>query len=173
MRRKEKNEGFSLIETLVAMGIVVILSGIVLAYNHSSDQRIVLFTEQAKVAGVLNRAKALALERYKGNNVSYCAFGVVFEASGSYSIVAVPAPASAAVPCIAGGSLPASSDAIDSYTLDNRVSFTSLPPTGGIFFEAPYLNTIQSGTIVLEVKNASPAAEASVEVTSGGSITSM
>jgi len=178
MQRKKKNdgpalsgvEGFSLIEMLVSLGIVMILSGMVLAYNQSSIQKTVLFTEQAKVIGVLNRAKAFALERYKGNSSSYCAFGVKFGPGTTYSILGVRTPSSGS--CITGSVL-SSSDTIESYALDRRVAFISLPPQGAIFFEAPYLSAVNSGTIVLELVNVSPVIQSSIEVTSGGGISSL
>lgn len=73
---KGKN-AFTLIETLVVMGITVMLSVIVLGYNRSSDTTLALYRDQALVVGALNRAKALAIEKF--NSLDACAYGVHFE----------------------------------------------------------------------------------------------
>lgn len=155
---------------LISIGIIATLSGIMLVYNNSSGQRTVLLTERAKVMGVLSRAKSLALQGYKANSASYCAFGVSFEANGNYSIVGVPTPATG--DCITAGVLPAT-DLIEPYSLDIRTDFKTFPPQNAVFFEAPYLTTYNDGTITLEIKGASPALESSIEVSGGGSISAI
>lgn len=163
-------EGFTLIEMIISFAIIALLSGMALSYNQSSNRNIVLFTEQAKVIGVLNRAKAFALERYQNGSTEYCAFGVAFGPGGAYSVIAVPTPSSGA--CVTATSA-ASADTIESHTLDKRVDFKTLPSGGSILFKAPYLTTYNPGTVTIEVTGATPAAEASIEVTAGGSISSI
>lgn len=168
MQGKKRTEGFTLIETLVVMAIIAILSGMTIAYTRSSGQRIVLFTDQAAVMNVLNRAKSLALERYKQGSASFCAFGVAFDAAaGTYTIVGVPAPASGNCP-MAGPYT-----TLEGYMLDRRVVFSSLPSASPILFTAPYLTAVNFGTVTLQMPGTSPLAEAKIEITQGGSISAI
>jgi len=83
MRKKNASEkskkikysgGFTLIEAIVSIAVVLILSGSLLAYNHSTDEQVVLFKDRAVLIGVLNRAKALSQQRLNAQDT--CAFGL-------------------------------------------------------------------------------------------------
>jgi len=166
MPKKKYLTGFSLIETLVTLTIVVIILGITLAYNRSSGEKIVLYTEQAKVIGVLNRAKGFALEKYKKNSILFCAFGAQFYANGSYNLVGVETPNMGL--CASGTVIP-----IEEYFLDTRIKFTSFPPSNMVLFKAPYLETLNSGKITLEVVGSSSIAPAIIVVGIGGDISAV
>lgn len=73
----KKKGGFSLIEMVIVVAIVGVLSGMTLIYNRSGGEQLKLFKEEATVVGLLNRARALAAEKFNKNSDS-CAFGVHF-----------------------------------------------------------------------------------------------
>lgn len=54
--------GFTLIEMLVVISITGIFTAMALGYTRQNSTQIILVTEQAKVAGMLQRAKTLALQ---------------------------------------------------------------------------------------------------------------
>lgn len=70
-----RRDGFTLLETIIVIAITVALSAIAFTYNRSTERQIVLFKDQAILVGLLNRAKALALEKFN-QNADACAFGV-------------------------------------------------------------------------------------------------
>ena len=63
---------------MVAIAITMLLSTMLLTFNRSTEKQIALFKDQAVVVGVLNRAKALAIEKFN-QNTNACAFGVHFK----------------------------------------------------------------------------------------------
>ncbi len=167
-------EGFTLIETLIVLAITAILSTIFLAYNSSSNGQVALYTERAQVVGALQRAKTLALDKYmvSPGSTSSCAFGVHFQTStGVYSIYGkYPPPGS--TDCTAGyGFMGNSSDTVvQSLQLQGKVGFVD-PTPSDIYFVPPYFIANATGTITL--KSNDSGATASIEVTQGGSISSL
>ena len=86
-----QDNGFSLIEVMVVVSITVLLSVLTLGYSRSSEKQILLFRDQTHVVSVLNRAKALAIEKFvevgMGQATTTCAFGVRFsELTNSFSL---------------------------------------------------------------------------------------
>ncbi|MEK7651442.1 MAG: type II secretion system protein [Patescibacteria group bacterium] len=75
----KKKGGSTIIEMLVVIAIIGILSGMTLIYNRSGAEQLKLFKEEAMVVGLLNRARALAAEKYNKSPDS-CAFGIHFTA---------------------------------------------------------------------------------------------
>ena len=53
--------GFSLIEIIVVISITILLSSLVLGYGRSIGKPLVLFRDQAVIAGFLNRVRVLAM----------------------------------------------------------------------------------------------------------------
>ncbi|MDP2704042.1 MAG: type II secretion system protein [bacterium] len=84
-------EGFSLIETLVVIAITGILTAMAIGYTRGNEGRIALIAEQAKLQGMLQKAKALVLQGYerKGgeSDLGVC-YGVFFDfpAGGAHSL---------------------------------------------------------------------------------------
>jgi len=68
--------GFTIIESLVVVAITVMLMSVFIGYSRSSNDQLVLFQNQARVVGALNKAKSLAVQRL--NVPEACAFGVYF-----------------------------------------------------------------------------------------------
>lgn len=78
MERHKSNQGFTLIEVLVVLGIMSLLTGVLVIYSRTGERQILMFREQAKIINVILRAKNLALNTYIAEG-SPCAYGVHFD----------------------------------------------------------------------------------------------
>lgn len=74
--------GFSVIEMLVVMSILVVLSSFLILYNRTGELQIILLREQAHLIGTMFRAKSLALNTLI-EDVPACGYGVHIEVSTS------------------------------------------------------------------------------------------
>ena len=73
-----QRDGFTFIETLITMGILLMLTSILLLYNRSGERQIVLFKEKAGVVGLILKAKSLSLNTLIIDE-PICGYGVHFE----------------------------------------------------------------------------------------------
>lgn len=174
--------GFTLVETMIVVSITVILSSILIAYNRSTESQLALVTDQAKVVGVLSRAKSLALERYKGQgsiSLLVCSFGVAVIPAERRYVLFGDEDADGDVTdgtCIGNGEYN-DGEIIESFTLSRNVLFKNPLSGFSIFFKAPYLETVfnppLSGglTITLGIQNRE--AEAMIEIGEGGYVTAL
>lgn len=172
-REEKKNSGFSVIEMIIVMGIVLILSAMFIGYNRTSGKNFLLYTEQMKVMGVLNEAKSLALQKFKqtsaDENIRVCAYGVAFTGAGTYSIFSVSKDVRTSVPCPTSNA--GSRQTVRSYELNNGVQFATTPSGGWIAFVAPYLETENSGAaddIILQLSGTSYTK--TIQVEQGGAV---
>lgn len=93
MRRRS---GFTLVEVMVVMAVTALLSGLILVYNASTRETLRLFTEKARVAQLVFRAKSLALSTYVDGGQERCGYGVRFDrAAGTYALVSYAPPSCA------------------------------------------------------------------------------
>ncbi len=117
--------GFTLIEILTVLSITLILSALVLAYNRSSLKEIALYREQAAVIGVLNEAKAKAVQKANvTTGLTACAFGVHFQNPNTYILYQAVTSSLICAPSVSDAydaSNPAT--AIQTFTLDSSVQF--------------------------------------------------
>lgn len=67
--------GFSVIEMLVVMSILVVLTSLLIFYNRTGELQIVLLREQAHFIGTVFRAKSLALNTFI-EDAPACGYGV-------------------------------------------------------------------------------------------------
>lgn len=54
-------KGFTLIETLVVLGVLTLMTSMLVLYNRTGERQIVLLREKARLIGIIFRAKSLAL----------------------------------------------------------------------------------------------------------------
>lgn len=171
-------KGFTLIEMIVVIGITIFLTSMTLLYNRSSEGQVALFKDESVVVGVLNRAKALALQKYKQGTVSACAFGVFFDAqAGSFLIFQdLDTDGDLGNGCGNGEyDVSNQNEQIETFALDRRVEFfdfSSKTSSLTILFQPPYLEATKHGTLGLRVK-AEPSVQKKIEVGAGGNITSL
>ena len=67
--------GFTFIETLITMGILLMLTSILLLYNRSGEQQIILFKEKASVVNLILKAKSQSLNTLITDD-PICGYGV-------------------------------------------------------------------------------------------------
>jgi prepilin-type N-terminal cleavage/methylation domain-containing protein len=175
---RNKKSGFTLIETMIVVSVMVIISTMLLSSTKSNQSQVALSTSQAVVAGILNRAKSMALAKWdpsKSTTLSACGFGVHFDVAGNalilYQDLPNFPPATPATNLCGTGHLYAyvSGEAVQTINLDPKVALDGVP--ADIVFNAPYLEVSTPLTITLKMKNDVTKTK-SVGVTSGGSITS-
>ena len=147
----DSRAGFTLVEVTLVIAITAVLTAMSLGFTRSSEKRVILLREQAKVIGALERAKTLAIQRYKtkddplGNKTRACGFGVFFDKSSSPNVVIV---FSDLEPC--NGKRTENED-IQKLVFDSRNEIADAPPKP-VIFKAPYLETENSGEITLQIR---------------------
>lgn len=85
----QRKAGFTLVEIMVVLAVTAMLSSLILVYNASTRETLRLFTEKARVAQLVLRAKSLAISTYTETGVTPCGYGLRFNrVTGSYALVA-------------------------------------------------------------------------------------
>ncbi|MDE2019517.1 MAG: type II secretion system protein [Patescibacteria group bacterium] len=77
-------QGFTLLEIIVVLGIMVILTGIALSYNHASQTEVALSVEEAKISQFILLAKSLSIATYGSSGSGpglVCGYGMYFNAA--------------------------------------------------------------------------------------------
>lgn len=138
--------GFTLIETIVVLAIGVFLFGLTIAYNRSSNDQLLVFTEQARIVGFLNRAKSFALEKRTGLAADICAFGIHFQppvagldGQGSFILFQDLPNDGLSCPDGANGEFDGLAEQREVLPVDAKVEIEAFP--GNVVFEPPYLQT--------------------------------
>jgi prepilin-type N-terminal cleavage/methylation domain-containing protein len=70
--------GFTFIETLVTISILLILTSILVVYNRGGEKQIILTREKAKIIGLILKAKSQAINTLITSD-PICGYGVHFE----------------------------------------------------------------------------------------------
>lgn len=170
-----RRSGVTLVETLVALGIAILLFGIALAYNRSSNDQLVVYSSQAQLVGFINRAKAFALER-RSSVQNICALGVHYRPAGggvegAFIIFEDLAAEDLDCPDGANGQFDGFAEQKEVLAADPRLAVTAFP--GDIIFRPPYLQTDyvsnynELGLVKIEIPG---GAAACVAVGPGGAI---
>jgi len=168
--------GFTLVETMVVIAITAILTSMSIGYTRTNEKRIVLYAEQAKIVGMLGRAKALALQGYNrtaGNRLGVC-YGVHFD-------FLPPTPETVSIyraDVAETGECGAYEESarIDTQTIDPRIEIVDVA-VNDIAFKAPYVEVFQKGVslteslrVHLKIRSDMLSPVLRVEIGGGGSI---
>lgn len=176
---QDRNAGYSLVELLIVVGITIFLSGVILAYNRSSERQIVLYRDQALIIGLLNRAKSLAAQKFNPTGSptdTPCAFGLHFdEASKNFYLFQDIGSGGCDTPRAVGFDGEESAELIETFSLDGRLEFSDIPAGGfDVMFVAPDLNvstTLFSGfPITVNIRVFGETLEAPITISSAGQI---
>lgn len=148
---------------MVVLGILGTLTAMAASFGAGSKERIVLISEQAKVAAILERAKALALQGYERDPaVPDVCYGVHFNKVDNAITTFKKGGCG-------GACDPTGGQVILNQVLDRRLKFHGASREN-ICFVPPYLKVIGAGNVVIYAGNdASGAKEVVVGAT--GSIT--
>jgi hypothetical protein len=78
---KDSVSGFTLVEILVTVGLLVLFTGMAVTYNRSTDQQVALYREQGKIINKIYEVRALAVSTFNrtaGSDVP-CGYGIHFD----------------------------------------------------------------------------------------------
>ncbi|MBI5306638.1 prepilin-type N-terminal cleavage/methylation domain-containing protein [Candidatus Wolfebacteria bacterium] len=81
----KSNQGFTLVELLIVFMVMALLAAGMIFYSRSGERQIILFQNQMKIVGALQRAKTLAIGAYGA--ASSCGYGVNFQSSDNTMII--------------------------------------------------------------------------------------
>jgi len=77
-------KGFTLIETLVVVGVLTLMTSLLVLYNRTGERQIILLREKARLIGTIFRAKSLTLNTFIEDEPA-CGYGV-HTSQGEYFI---------------------------------------------------------------------------------------
>lgn len=80
-------KAFTLIEVIVALGVLVLLSSLIIVYSRSGEMNVVLMREAAKIISDINRTKNLALSTRAWQEQKPCGYGLYFDQAKNYYII--------------------------------------------------------------------------------------
>lgn len=73
----KSNLGFTLIEILVVMAIMVVMASILVGYTRQSGRQLILTSTEAKMLSLISRAKFLSIETFfQEESQNICGYGV-------------------------------------------------------------------------------------------------
>ncbi len=85
-RGRNSQDGFTLIEVLIVVAISALLAAIAIAYSGVARNQTALSVEETKISQFILQARTLSVATY--GTAGICGYGVLFNASGTYSIFA-------------------------------------------------------------------------------------
>jgi|GEM_PF-1354111 len=176
-KRKEKNgrKGFTVIEMLVVVGITIILSGMMLGFNRSSEKTIALVTERERVMSILGTARSLALQRKNpGIGLAACGYGVKFSGNSIVTLFGINRDIASKVTNCSDLEANFDNDTdVETFVLEKKAKTIGVTR---IYFSSPYLDTTffnpDPGTFpaIITISIPGISAVSQIEVTSGGAI---
>lgn len=176
MKKPKRKTGFTLVETMIAVAIALILSTMLLTYNRSSEKQIVLFREQAILVGFLNRAKTLAVEKFN-REPRVCAFGIYFPSNAPDKFILFqdlqPEGSDPVFGCRdEEGNFNTNfrydaGEEFESFTIDSRLKFVDVPADLAIAFVPPELSVVSSAPLPVNIKIETFDGEGSASITVG------
>lgn len=160
------NRGFTIIELLVIIAILMTMSGVLILYNRTGERQIVIFQEQAKVISAVSRARSLSVATF-GQASAPCGYGVHFEAPRTVIIFK-----DLAADCGSADKKYTNPDEkIEQFYLDSRVSL-DLGLTDVLFIppDPTVVITPNPEAAVLNIKEEGGTGMASIKINKSGHI---
>ncbi|MEK7162958.1 MAG: type II secretion system protein [Patescibacteria group bacterium] len=173
-------KGFTIVELLVSIGIVALLSAVMLTYSRTGERQIIIFKEQAKIIGVLSRAKSLSIAAFgdTGTNVP-CGWGVHFDSLGMIMTVFKDLPSDLNMGCLSANNIydGSSDEKFEEIKLDNKaIKFGELQLSDIIFIPPDPLiiidNNLSKTEALIKIKTIDDQSERIIKITNAGQITS-
>ncbi|MFA5083926.1 MAG: prepilin-type N-terminal cleavage/methylation domain-containing protein [Candidatus Paceibacterota bacterium] len=165
------NKGFTVIEMLVVISVMVLLTSLLILYSRTGESQIILFRDQARLIAALNRAKFLSTQLYSAPE-SPCGFGVYFsQAENSFLIFR-----DSAANCSTSDNIYSGADELfENYQLSPQVKFGDLTLTNIIFIPPDPETLIDNDPNKIEgiitLQNLNGSASLNVKVNNAGQIT--
>lgn len=172
----KSDAGFTLIEILIVFSILGLLSTGLVLYGRQSEKHLLLFKDQARIIGSLQKAKSLSFGTY-GQTDTPCGYGVNFsQLPKTFTLFKdLPAP---------GGTCAASADnrltgpeeTVESFRLDAGLEFDSLALTDIVFIPPAPTVRLSGGNPaeeVITIRISGTNETRRVKVTDFGQITSL
>ena len=170
----KKQSGFTLVEVLVVISITVLLSAVLIVYNRSGESQIVLLKEQAKIIGILLRAKNLALQIYSpdGGGV-VCGYGVHFDVAKNEFLIFKD---SADLCSSSDNKYSGPNEDFEKHKIDSRLKFLSLELADLLFIPPDPVVAIdgdinKKGSFEIVIGSVDGAGEKKIKVNNFGQIT--
>jgi len=82
-----KNQGYTLVELLVVLGVTALLSGLLLIYSREGERVSIIMRTRAQVVSDINWAKNLAITSQAWNGQKTCGYGVYFDVNNNRYII--------------------------------------------------------------------------------------
>ncbi len=165
------SRGFTIIEMLVVISIMVLLTSLLILYSRTGENQIILFRDQARVITALNRAKSLSIQLYSSPE-SPCGFGVYFSQAENAFLIFRDSAAN----CQNSDNIyTGAGELFEKYQLSPQVKFGELTLTNIIFIPPDPKTLIDNDSnkteATITLQNLNGDASLKVKVNNAGQIT--
>lgn len=168
LKPKKSGAGFTLIDMLVTISVILILSGILIRYGKESGKQLVLINNQTKLMNLISRAKSLSTTTFIENSLStipyqsknVCGYGIHANIESGEVFIFRDHPVPPSVDCAASDNKFGSGDEklkgqLDVLNLESQtIKFASESDLIDVFFIPPDPTVVINGDKSIEAKEA-------------------
>src|ERR1051325_6517465 len=148
----KKRSGFTLLEIMVVVTITILLSGMILVYNHSTQRQLILIREQAAIMGAIYRSKSLTLQKYNVPPNIGCGFGLYFPTKPNPADYILFEKIGTFQTCSASPGYNAGSDLIiQNFAIDPSLKLTNPNPQTTFLFLAPDVTLVANKSFPIQI----------------------
>ena len=169
-----RERGFTMIELLVVVGVIVLLSSFVIAYSRTGERQITLFKEQASLVSLLTRARSLSISAFS-DAVVPCDYGVNFSDSGTAILFREYSPSNDPRCLDANRVYNLEDEKIEEMTLDSTIVFSELGLLNVVFIppepQVVIDNDKNKYEAFIRIKTIDGTNEKVIKITNAGQIT--
>jgi len=133
--------GYTLIELIVVVGIVMLLLGVGVGYTQKGGKQIVLFRDHAKLTQEILRARSFATQKLRPGQQTICGYGISIDVGNSQYTLFKDLPGGGGCP---GNGAIDNGEVVETFTLDKAVGF--LEPNHPTFVFSPRDGFVYFGT---------------------------